>query len=390
MNTEERKTAKLKNEKKYKHFLELLKKLKLTFDNELKRYVEQSGEDLVSYKKVRKHMIDNGIFNKLPKGFDGYIDKNGFLYTKNKYKIGNKPNADSIITMNPNYNAKKDNSFVYSLKSPYIKGEQKVYTDNYKEKASSKKFKKVKKLSDNIDDYRNKWLKILKGNNEDTSKLALITELIYQTQARIGNKNDRGTFGISTILGNNVTVGKNKITISYIGKDSKPQKHILKKDEDAISKIVYEKLKYIKNNVTGKKPFFTFSNGKPISSNAINKFIKEITNNADISAHKFRHFKATKMLNDFINESKNKKFDSVKSAEDYFKKGVEKIGKQLGHTKTTEKNGVKKAEVQWRTAFKSYIDPELSIEFFKMHNIPLKELKIFNKTDFAKLINEEG
>lgn len=369
LTAEEGKILKAKNPQVYKEYLRLRKDYNQVWKDELRNLVFKSKKPLVDFGTAFKYLRSKGVQNPLPVGYEGQVDANGALYTKAGKKIQGLPGPGFSIEMNPNYNPKTDDEFVFTTVNDKTgKRAGHVYTEEYRQRANKEKFQKVDSLDKDIDKIRKKWVALMRRQDDSAACVAAtILECMYQFSARIGNTSaDRQTFGISTLLAKHCKVNGDKITISYPGKDGVKQIHKLQATT-AEGKIL---VKNIERCLVDKKPkdrLFTAvsSSGReiPITSNMVNRLFQQL--GAKTTVHKLRHVRGTRLFNQLVEANKDKIFNTKKplteaQAISIFKKIATKVGELLGHVRGVGEN----QKVTPATAVKNYISPGAMLQFF--------------------------
>ena len=337
-------------------YAELRKIFATNYKAALLRMVRASGAETVSTQRANSYLDGLG-YNYIPKGFVGRIDEKGALYTtENKLIAGN---LIGEVVMNPNYDAKKDNTYVCSLKSNMT---QKLRTQAFNLGNKRAAFNKVAAFAENVDEHRKSWVKDLKSLDERVQTIAAMVEAIYEVQARIGgdstNKDDEERFGMSTLQVKHLKVGSDGIHFDYPGKKGTRQTHWLRPTTPVSKQVIA----IIKNRIKNKRPndlVFTYR-GVRIPAQAVNNYLK--SKGLNVTIHKFRHLKGTKMAMEILNKSPFKKSErpSQASVEKWVKEEFKKIGEVLHHrTGTGEKEKVVSS-----TAINAYVDPDLLKGFF--------------------------
>lgn len=343
----------------YKHYLALRRDLLEVSKNEIRAFIRNSGEETVLYTDLMKHLAKKKLVHNLPDGYVGRIDENGKPYTLagRAMKAGLPLNAE--IKMNPAYNQKLDNTYVYSATSEM--GTSRQYTAEYVAGKTKEKFKKVEKLEDTIEAGMRKWRQALLQDQSRVQILAAAVEVLFETQARIGtigNSTDgKATQGISTLQVKNVKfLQGGKLRLSYSGKSGVAQKHDL---SPTTSKWTKKVIQVITKLTEGKKPgdpLWTYQ-GKSFNASSINAYFKSLVG---VTVHKIRHFRGSKIAREILSKSPLKKGVSQNEAERWFKEAMTEVGKALSHIRTS--GGVEKTT--GATAIGNYIDPGLMTDFF--------------------------
>ena len=361
----------------YKEYLRLRKGFNDVWKSAIASHVRKSGKSKLPYQDVLKYLKQQGIKHNLHQNFDGFIDDQGQWYTTAGKLIQGTPSPlMPTLIMNPEYNAKEDNSYVFKVsKLPPGQAEKDkfpvwYYTVDYKKGATKEKFETVEELEKKIPTFRKTWLAYLKGGSSNPRSVpSTILEILYQFSARIGS-GPKSHKGISSLLVKNVKVKPNGIVLKYLGKGDVPQQHILMKNDPIQKFMIANILDYMK----GKKPndlLFTIKNksGKQIhvSGVMVNKFFRKLgAGNATV--HKIRTLTGTRIFKDELQKLNLTKYKGKVSEADAKKlliKLAEKVGEQLGHMKTFKGQ----AKVTGMTAIQNYIEPTAMLEMFKQLNV---------------------
>lgn len=368
----------------YKEYLRLRKQFNQVWKDELRNLVFESKKKLIKFQDALDYLDQQGIQHTLPRGFVGLIDANGKLYTVAGKGIAGLPGPGFSVQMNPDYNPKTDDSYVFTtINDATGARSQHVYTEDYRKQATQQKFEKVKNLDKVIDAVRKKWLvNVRKGGTTPEVVASTILELLYQFSARVGSTGNQAegqnTYGISTLLGKHFKVNGNKVTISYIGKGGVKQIHQLD-GSSAESKMLIRNIKELLEGKGPKDRVFTFT-GKsgrelPMTGALVNRYFQKL--GSPVTVHKLRHVRGTRLFNELLAANEDKIFNAKKPLSEaqavaLFKKLATQVGEMLGHVR-----GVgKQQKVTPATAIKSYLDPMVMIGFFeKLGYRPPKGLK---------------
>lgn len=383
----ERKTASAAKPAYYQEFIAIRRQLSDQAKAWSMHYVRANGDSdgLVSYDRFEAALAKSGILvHNFVSGFKGFVDDKGFLYTTAKRKVAGSPNGGKAL-MNPAYDAENDIGYVFkadikdALTQPYY------FTENHKSRASKKKFSAVNTLADDISGIRKKWIGIIRSGDaeEDENDLdflsAMILEIIYQTQARIGSMNNatkdkktgeyKQTFGLTTIQMRHLRQIGAGLSITYEGKAAfkgekvHKQKHILDKNENLTLKKIVGILLEWKADRRSNEYVFQTAKGGAISPIYVNRLFKRL--GANTTVHKLRTLKGTLMMNEIVakNPWKAPKKNAASSNEvmSWLKSKAEAIGKQLGHTAGGTVTG--------NTAIQNYCDPNTMATLFKDANV---------------------
>jgi DNA topoisomerase IB len=315
------------------------------------------------------------------------IDANGALYTSAGKKINGFPGPGFSIQMNPDYNPKSDDSYVFTtINDSTGKRSQHVYTVDYRSNAIKQKFEKVQDLDKDIDAVRKKWLVAMKKTDKSIECVAATAlEMMYQFSARVGSMGNsaggEATFGISTLLGKHCKIDGDKITIAYTGKGGVKQVHKLQASTPE-AKVLVKNLKMLLADKGPKDRVFTFigKSGRelPMTGGIINKVFQRL--GAKATVHKLRHVRGTRLFNELVEHNKAKIFNEKKplteaQAVAMFKQLATKVGELLGHVR-----GVGASQkVTPSTAVKNYIDPGAMKSFFT--NLGFRPPKLLGQTE---------
>lgn len=345
---------------KYKDILRAKKAIKQVTTTFIRQYVRERGL-LVAYDKLISALTAANIEHSLPAGFVGYIDEFCGLYTLEKKKLAITP-YNCVITMNPKYDAKLDNTYVCQAKSSEAKNYTAVYTANFKKEATAKKFKAVKDLTSSINTVRNNWLSCLLPTNKDFES-AIVLELIYATQARLGSKQNatldkatqkyKRTYGISTILNTHITINDRSITIKYPGKAAfKGDIHHYQIHEIGREEIHPQIYSFLLKRAAIQGPVFKVSQQK------VRDLLQACGAPEGVTVHKLRTLKGTGMMTERIAKHpfKNTK-TSTSAVTKWLKEQALDVGITLGHM-----SGEKYTS---STAIAHYIDPVTMLKLYK-------------------------
>jgi len=358
--------AKLREEKdpQYAAIVAARRASKTVVSDYIRQYCRASGKKIVEYNTLLRDINAKKLVHTLPQGFDGYIDEFSTLYTKYGKKIAGFPtNAD--VEMNPAY-TQDDNCYVFTARTPQAKSTTYFYTQDYKNESKQTKFAVVEQLSKCIDSIRSKWLKKLTLKDSQFEE-AMILELIYHTQARIGSKNGATldkrtgkylrTYGISTILNKHYCIVDNAyVEFEYPGKAAFKgdtihlQKHKFYPDSKE-TKIIFEWLKQQKQKDDNASTFST-------SAEKVRQLLSDLGAPEGASVHKLRTLKGTLMMKERIKQHPFKtNKTSVTAVNKWLKEQALDVGIQLGHM-----SGEKYTA---STAVAHYIDPVAMLRLYR-------------------------
>lgn len=363
----------------HKEYLRLRRGFNQVWVDELRNLVFQAKTPTVPFSDVMKYFKTNKIVSPLPAGFVGRIDANAKIYTvAGKAIAGGLPGPGFGIQMNPEYNPKLDDQFVFTtINDETGKISQYVYSVDYRKNANKEKFEKVKNLDAVIEKVHSKWVTFMR--KKDTSPQCVAStalEVLYVFSARIGSVgNSAGgtsTYGISTLEVRHLKFSPGKVLISYKGKDAVQQKHLLEANASAEAKILYQNLKML---CEGKEPgdrVFTYDgvSGRPklLSGGQINKWFQKL--GSPVTVHKLRHVKGTSLFNQLLAANEAKIFGRSKpltqaEADAMLRALATKVGALLGHVR-----GVGQTQkATGSTAIANYISPEAMLGYYERLNL---------------------
>lgn len=358
------KKVKAKNEDLYKEYLKLRRETLETYKKTLANIIRSSGKPYLEVNKVLKLLKQKGIeVHTIPRGFEGFVGDDGSLYTTAGKHITGVPLGS--VVMNPSYNPKTDNGYVFSSDGDgTFATSQRYYTDDYKQRARKVKYEKAQKFSGKLDTIRNKWLSALKRWTGDAiSVAALMLEIAYRTSARIGGRGmtaGKATYGLSTWQPRHLTIKPNEITIKYQGKKGMNQKHIIKAD-DNISKLIIKHIKELVEDKDKKDFVFTDDKGRHVSAVVVNQYLKSL--GSPVTVHKLRTAAGTSLMQTLLDNSKWKKKKEIndRELEKWVKEQAIQVGKKLGHQSTTPDG---KTKIVGTTAINNYINPQVIKNFY--------------------------
>ncbi len=359
-------------ERELKKHNDLKKERDKAYKAKMAEIMREAQEQHLPAPKVKEILKKDGFPNHtIPSGFTGRIDENGKLYTKTGVPLAT-GQTGGTMTMNPDYDPKKDDTYVASGRSMFSKTNkpQHFYTVNFTSKRSDKKQAKAEDLEDMIDDLQVEWRKDFQKGRPNDKLLGAMLEMLYQTQARIGspgNKTEgKSTYGLTTWAVKHVKQAQNgSLIITYPGKSGMINKHIIKPD-DPIKQALIAYVMRLTKGKQSRDPLWTDSQGNTIGSGKVRAYLKEL--GFEGGPHAFRHYRGNQVFRDLLTKYRLKKNPTPKEVADYHKKITTEVGKVLGHQRT-DKTG--KTVHVGSTASKSYISPELQRNLFTKNGVPV-------------------
>lgn len=340
-------------------YLALRRELTDLFKKSLSNIVRASNKPYLPLRDVMAQLKANGIVNNLPAGFVGNIDDLGNFYTTTGKKLLQTVSGE--VRMNPKYSAEDDNAYVCEFTPPFAVKASRAYTVDYRQDAKAGKFEVVNAVMPKLNALSKKWIPdmrlVLKSKD---GVLATLCEFIFDTSARVGNKNAQ-TNGERTFAATQLQVKHFKFTqagctVTYQGKSAGKQVHKIKFNSvrgkqlsDALHRLI-----------EGKKPtdsVFTFK-GEQVTGAMINRYMHSLGFPKEFTIHKLRTARGTKLASDILKSSPFKKGDGTKDTviHKWLETELLKVGEALGH--------MSGENVTSATAIQNYIAPELLAEFY--------------------------
>jgi DNA topoisomerase-1 len=285
-------------------------------------------------KKERIQLIfvsdsDKGI-NRKKKG------KEYFYYFDNKL-IRNKAIIDRInkLVIPPAWKdvwiCEKDNGHLQATGIDFRGRKQYRYHSAWNMMRNEKKFERLYDFGKVIPELR---LKIEKDiNKKELSQgkvIATLISLMERTYIRIGNsiyEKENGSYGLTTLKDNHVTIDGSKLKLSFKGK--KGIHHSISLKNKKLARIIKQC-----RDIPGKELFQYYDedgNIHSIDSGKVNNYIKEITN-ADFTAKDFRTWAGTLHVLRAFKEIGQGKNDSV--IKKNIVQALDYVSLKLGNTRT--------------------------------------------------------
>ena len=363
---------KYKDTDKLKEYNRLKRELNAIPKNFVMNLVRQSGKPYLGVRTVIDEIKAAGIRrHPIPEGFVGYIDDRMKYYTVQGKMLNGTPVGE--VQMNPNYNPKKDDGYVCQTKAPMAQGWSNIYTVEHKAAGVAEKFAAVAVFDKKADSIRKRWLDTFKseGITTRTGVIAGVCELVFQTYGRIGGASNatdgKATYGLTTLQVGHYYKKSNNRELKYPGKKSQEQRHRLLNSNPNQRRLIEMLDALSKDNILEKgkrKPkvrkdrLITF-NGRPISANVVNKYLREIGMPPKVTVHKFRTLRGTRLAKSIIDKCplyERQRKPDAKQVNEWLKKALLKVAKDLGHFA----NG----KLTVATAIANYIDPLILKDYY--------------------------
>ncbi len=186
----------------------------------------------------------------------------------------------------------KQNGHIQAFGFDLKNRKQYLYHPIWVELTQENKFQHLLTFCDKLPKLRSKIKKDLQKNKYVKDKiLATVVWLLENTFIRVGNKEyarDNKSYGLTTLRNKHVKIGKNKVTLEFIGKSG--IKHIVEITNPSMVKTIkkcveipgYELFKYLDED----------SRPRIIDSGEVNEYLQSITRD-EISAKDFRTWGGT-------------------------------------------------------------------------------------------------
>ena len=290
-----------------------------------------------------------------------------------------------------------------------------------KARSDIEKFDKARKLKKHIKNIRKTYFENLLSSENKIKQLSTALYLIDNFALRVGNEksdDEADTVGVTSLRYEHITLlDNNMIKMDFLGKDS-----IRYVNTSVVHENVYKNIKSFMDGKQKGDSLFDL-----INSADLNNYIKEL---GDFTAKVFRTFNASHTFQEEINKinekyanyKKSDKFDMLlssfntanakvavlcnhqknvskgyeegmkklkekmleykKKIEDLLsnspddekrKKKISKLKDQVKKYKMKKESKIELKNVSLGTSKINYIDPRISVAFFKKHNIPLEK-----------------
>ena len=252
-----------------------------------------------------------------------YLDKRGNVLSKRDFgpilrNLYVAPGYDDVkINMNKN-----DKVLAIGIDD---KGRQQyTYNPDYVQEATNNKYKSLIEFGSNYKYIMGRINKDMMDPDDSKEKqIAMVLKVIDECNFRIGNEKyskENKSYGTCTLLTDHVKVGKDKITIDFIGKEG-------------VRNTCRIKNRYLTKNLRNKKKtlnkhsrIFTYKTNHKhyhVSASDVNNYLKQF---GDFSAKNFRTWAANV---DLLKELHKRSDDSLKK---HLTKSIQKVAEKMHHT----------------------------------------------------------
>jgi len=308
----------------------------------------------------RKKEKEDKFKNITPETHPNFFTDNGKrLDTRHGFRPGWK------IEKNPDWDAKKDESYYAKEFNPKTGKAVHYYTEDYMRKHNKVKFANVKRFGELLPEIRKKYAAALTSENPRDRVYSTAIALVDQAAMRIGNKKSEedDVRGLHSLLTKHIKItkgdeGKSTVLLTYTGKAKQAQKH-----EFDVSPTIAKNLNELLQNKGPEDSIFTWEkDGKKlrIAPRLVNKFLRRQLG-SNVTVHKFRHHHATEKVKSFLDQINTDKI-SMHDVRVAIGDASEYAAEYLGNTA--------------KVARQHYCDPTIFQEFLKRANIKrsLKEV----------------
>ena len=366
----------------WKDYLAAKRAVNEIYKQAIREYVRSSKDGNVDIDEAIAYLEKQGIPHPLPKGYVGRVNEDGALMTEDGVLLKTGTGGDvmridpqATIVMNPAYNPNGGKGATWYFKTILPtksasgrNNEQYFYTGEKLSENRAHKFQVIEGLMANEAKMVKRWRADLQGANFDKKVLAAQCELVYDTCARVGGKdnaNKKGqTFGLTTLrVGNVKRKGTSRI-LEYIGKDAALQKHVLKPSGQAMRTVI----ELLDDLTEGKvrNDLLWEHDGVIYDANKLRTYFKQVAGVPGATPHKLRHLRGTRLAQQELDKvlealQKSRSGVSQSAVDKAFQAALTNVGKILGHVKGI---GAEQKTV-WSTAAKNYVDPSVMVEFYK-------------------------
>lgn len=373
LTVDEAKIARTTKPELYKEYLRLSREFNQSWKDAAVTYVRMSGSKLVPYPELLAHLDSLGLTYRLPIGFTGLVDDQLRMYTQKKELIDGVPSAITSPTLQMNPRRSAQAPWIFKAIKADGSAPTYFYTSQFKAAQAEKKFALVKGLADRMPAIRRKWVSSIRNfDPNDRNHVAhAVLETLYQTSGRIGSRGN-STFGIGTLQVRHLLPQSNgDLRISYVGKDSVRNKHLLRK-ADADQRRLIDALLALADGKEPKDLLFT-AGRTAVPPTYVNKMFKALSGVPDATVHKIRTFRGTQLFDKLMYERlpviapkiSSLQQKSVVAAEKLamaeFTKIAEAVGKLLNHVR----RGAEGEKVVGTTAIQNYIDTASLVRYFR-------------------------
>ena len=351
------------NPRDYARYQELRKSHNLEFKATLTNYVRGTGKAKVPYQDAYKFLVGEGFTHSLVPGFTGLIDDQGRCYTAAGELLVGVPNLATYTHVSMNKG--EDPDAQWAVKAYKTDGSAAyMYTADFKRDQSASKYSHVSTLMKKLPTIRKRWLAKVKAFNlaDKECVAAVVLEILYSFAARVGSDPGRGA---GTLLLKNVSQTQQGYNLAYLGKDSIPTKHTLKRS-NPVHALVIDALDQLVADKTKASFLFTTFNGSRyarVSPSDVNRAFHTFGAPAEVTVHKIRTCRGTTLFGELMEKDATRRPPATeKEAMARYKDMTEQVGKLLNHRKNVGTSGETTTGI---TAALNYIDAAIQLSLWQ-------------------------
>ncbi len=376
---DESKLLKETNPKAYEKYAELRKAHNTQFKALLSKFVRDSGKDKLPYPQVYKAMVEEGLTHSMVPGFTGLVDDQGRWFTKRGELINGVPNLTTYERVEMNDGSDPDAKWEFKA----IKPDGQVayaYTMAFRKSQAKHKFENVAAFMKKLPSIRKNWLVHVHKFDHDSklSVAAVVLEILYSFAARVGSEPGRG---VGTLLVKNSSETQQGINLAYLGKDSIPTKHIIKRSTSNDANAVVDALHILREGKTPSNFLFTTASGLKVTPSDVNKAFHTFGAPPAVTVHKLRTARGTNLFRQLVErDDKRPPPRTEKEAMSRWKDMTMQVGKLLNHKRGV---GTDNESVTGTTAATSYISGDIQLDLWASWGFrpPVQLEKLFLHAD---------
>ena len=251
---------------------------------------------------------------------------------------------------------------------------QYIYNPEYIKQQQEKKFDRIIRFAEKLEDFRRITGKHLNHDGFDRDKvLAVMVRLLETAFFRPGNdyySHENNTYGLTTLRSKHLTIDNDEMMFNYIGKSGKEQEKVIV--EKRLIKIVQEL-----DEIPGYEIFKYFdsdNNKVDVKSDDLNAYIKEHMGE-DFSAKDFRTWAGTMIAAIALDELGVVEKSDQKALDHNIKQAIVKVSEKLGNTPSVARS--------------SYVDPRVVDEYIGGKTIRYFKGEVRELLQTSKSLSEE-
>jgi hypothetical protein len=340
---------------------------------EVKRLIRASGKKLMAANKIKQELIkDNIPTGFIPTGFEkgGQYDELGNMYTAKGVQFNINPVGGWLNWLS---GTGDDEKAIAEYQTPGMVKSAGVYSMHHtKVGLQEKKHGHAEYNAEHLPEFSKKWIEDSQSDNPVTELLGNLALILYYTSIRVGGGKTRDgtiTYGLTTLQVGHVkrftdSDGETGVVLDFLGKDAVPLKLKLSPNNATTRRIIAYILKMAEGKPRKARLWQFGHRTTSISPSTIKKYLNG--HGWQGSAKTFRTLRGDNMFEELIADAPGR-FNSRQNAISYIEGVITKIGSALGHKRTNKTTG--RMEDTFQTAAKSYINPNLILEFFHQHQI---------------------